>query len=616
MPCTSSASRSGHVVAVVVLLAAVLPCRADVGPADYMSIRVIRAIGSTANELGYATSKINATSFKQQSLTTFDAPDGTKYQFVSYYDASEKLVVGRRTMLDSGWSDWYLRRTAFTSNNINDAHDVSSIAVDGDGYLHVSWGMHNNSLLYTRSATPAIGEAAFTLVGDTVGNSGGLRSEFSLTSGVTYPMFHNVPGSGDILFSYRTGVSGNGDAQLFRWNNAADQWNPVRASTTAPWIDGDYAGDSLPSVNAYTNYAAWDDQGRLHVTWTWRTGGDSPTPFKDYQSNHNLMYAWSPNQGVDWYRQDGTLYERSGAHAIDESNASPVVAIPEGSSLINQTHMATGPDGTVYVASWWAPNAAEGDHLRQYMLAWRDGDTWRTSRITHRNPENTNASGVSQRVPESALSDFRMSRPIVLVDDSDRVIVAFTDWQRNKKLTVAYSEDADRDDWQIFELPTWNMGSWEASLDVNRWKNDGVMSLFYQVVDVGQSASTVSVLEWNARAYFAALEPAPGDANGDGCVNAADAAVLAAHWFGDATDGPSQGDFNRDGRVDDLDLAILSANWQDAPGAPALPEPASAVLLVLGLATLLIWKRGACATGSASVGFQSTGIARGTRAAS
>jgi len=587
MQCTFEFSCRVRFLTAVTILGAALPCRAEVSPADYLTIRPIREIGSSTNELGYAASKINATSFKQQSITTFDAPDGTKYQFTSYYDASGKLVVGRRKMLETGWSDWTLRRTAFTANNIDDSHDVSSIGIDGDGYLHVSWGMHNNALLYTRSTTPAIGDGAFVLAGDTVGNSsGGLRSEFSLTSSVTYPMFYNVPGSGDILFHYRTGSSGNGDAQLLRWNNATDTWAAVHASSGVPWIEGDYTGDSLVSVNAYTNYAAWDDQGKLHVTWTWRTGSDSPTPFKDYQSNHNLMYAWSPNQGVDWYRQDGTLYERSGHHAIDESNAPPVVTIPEGSSLINQTHMATGPDGTVYVASWWAPRAAEGDHLRQYMLAWQDGPSWRVSQITQRNPENTNAEGVSQRVPESQLSDYRMSRPIVLVDDSDRVIVAFTDWQRNKKLTIAYSEDRERDDWRIFELPTWNMGSWEPTLDINRWKNDGVMSLLYQVSDVGQSASTMFTLEWNAQAYFAALAPAPGAATGDGQVDAADAAVLATHWLQGTSQGAREGDFNKDGRVDDLDASILAAHWQYTAGQTVVPEPSATALVVLGAAVL------------------------------
>ncbi|MBN2577665.1 MAG: hypothetical protein JXB10_01645, partial [Pirellulales bacterium] len=124
--------------------------------------------------------------------------------------------------------------------------------------------------------------------------------------------------------------------------------------------------------------------------------------------------------------------------------------------------------------------------------------------ITQRQPENVDGNGVSQRVPETQLKNYRITRPIVAVDDSDRVIVLFTDWQRGGKLTVAHSEDPRRNDWRLFDLPTENMGTWEASLDLNRWQRDGVISLLYQPTQLGGAATVVSVLEWDARSYFAA----------------------------------------------------------------------------------------------------------------
>lgn len=571
--------------------------RADVSPGDYMTIAPIRQIGASIGELGYAASKVNSTSFKQQSLTMVEAPGGQRYQYVSYYDANEKLVVGRRKKTAAGWSDWYLRRTDFEAFNVDDSHDVSSIGVDGDGYLHVSWGMHGNAMLYSRSTTSTFNDDPFVLHGDVGSPHGGIGSEMPHTTGITYPMFYYVPGSGDLLFHYRTGSSGNGDMQLVRWNNATNAWTAVRAGTggNPPWIDGDYVGDTLVSVNAYTNYAAFDPQGNWHVTWTWRTGSDSPTPYKDYQSNHNIMYAWSPNQGVDWYRNDGTRYSRSGVHAIDESNAPPVVVLPEGSSLINQAYMTTGPDGTPYVASWWAPGAAAGNHLRQYMLAWRDGDTWRVSQITNRNPENASTEGVSQRIPESQLRDFQITRPIVAVDEKDRVIVAFTDWQRGQNLTIAYSESPDRDDWRFIDLPTGHMGRWEPNLDINRWKADGVLSMFFQVEQAGPASSVVNTMEWDVRAYFASIAPAPGDANRDGRVDAGDAAQLAAHWGDTQRTGGltwwEMGDFDDDHVIGPADAAILAANWSHgASESDTAPEPAAiSSLVVIGGLALTRW---------------------------
>jgi hypothetical protein len=94
--------RRSPVILVIILLGAAEPCPAVVSPTDYLTITPIRALGSSTDELGYAASKINATSFKQQSLTTVNAPGDEKYQFTAYYDATQKLVVGRRKMLADG----------------------------------------------------------------------------------------------------------------------------------------------------------------------------------------------------------------------------------------------------------------------------------------------------------------------------------------------------------------------------------------------------------------------------------------------------------------------------------------------------------------------------------
>jgi hypothetical protein len=95
-------------------------------------------------------------------------------------------------------------------------------------------------------------------------------------------------------------------------------------------------------VNAYHNGLVYDSTGRLHVSWTWRTGGDSTTGFTDYQSNHNVMYAYSENDGVDWRLANGTLLSRNTVHDIDEANATPVINLPDGSSIINQSSTAVG----------------------------------------------------------------------------------------------------------------------------------------------------------------------------------------------------------------------------------------------------------------------------------
>lgn len=476
-----------------IMLAAVLPATA--AQDLHLTITPISDGNPATDDGGWYNANINTPAFKRQAITTVG-----QYQFVSYYGTDQKLIVGRRKKTPTGWTDWYLRRTQFTSYNINDGHNTSTIGIDGDGYLHIAWGMHGNPLLYTRSTTSVLNDDAFILTGDTVGNSAAIGSQVPLaSSSITYPEFYNIPGSGDLMFMFRTGSSGNGNYQLLRWNNSADTWSAVRASTSGnpPWIAADYAADSLPNVNAYLHHLTFDSTGKMHATWTWRTGSDSPTPFKDYQSNHNIMYACSDDQGLTWRRQDGTIYQRSGVHAIDEDNATPVVYLPEGSSLMNQAAMTVDRNNRPVIATWYAPNAAQDNHLRQYMFVWFDGSQWRQSVITSRNSENNN-----QRVAESQLGNFRMSRPIVVFDEENRAIVAFSDWQRGGIVTIAYSQAPTRDDWQFIDLPTHNMGGWEPSYDYNRWMNDGVLSLLYQPLGDPANRSVMSVLEWDARAYF------------------------------------------------------------------------------------------------------------------
>ena len=83
------------------------------------------------------------------------------------------------------------------------------------------------------------------------------------------------------------------------------------------------------------------------------------------------------------------------------------------------------------------------------------------------------------------------------------------------------------------------------------------------------------------------LKKIPGDADGNGRVDAADAVILAANWQTQSGATWSDGDFNYDGRVNDADATLLAANWQSSETAsPAVPEPNACLLL--GIACLML----------------------------
>jgi len=80
----------------------------------------------------------------------------------------------------------------------------------------------------------------------------------------------------------------------------------------------------------------------------------------------------------------------------------------------------------------------------------------------------------------------------------------------------------------------------------------------------------------------------PGDADNDGDVDDDDLSLLLANW-GQDTDC-AHGEFSEAPPVDDDDLSLLLANWTGSILA-AVPEPASAALLILGAPLLARRKR-------------------------
>ncbi len=147
-----------------------------------------------------------------------------------------------------------------------DSHNYIALAVDSDGYLHLSGDMHVAPLKYFRTSKP-FDASTFERVEKMVG-----REE----QRVTYPRFFDGP-NGEFLFTYRDGGSGNGNQIYNIYDPKTKAWNRL---LDKPLTDGE------GKRNAYNDGPIKGPDGWYHLAYVWRE-----TP--DAASNHDLCYARS-----------------------------------------------------------------------------------------------------------------------------------------------------------------------------------------------------------------------------------------------------------------------------------------------------------------------------------
>lgn len=461
------------------VLAGMLPLRA----AAALTVREATA------GLGYAATSVNGAVFRGGSLTSL-----SNTQYIAYYDAEGYVVLGKRELGDATFTT---NRTIHTGN-ISDGHNVISIAVDGDGYIHAAFDHHGHPLRYARSVAPGslvLGEKE-SMVGTN-------------ESVVTYPEFHRLS-DGSLIFFYRDGASGNGNLVLNRYDLATRTWSRVQTVL----IDGEN------SRNAYPQMCVGRDDS-IHVSWVWRE-----TP--DVATNHDICYAASHDGGVTWEKSDGTAYTLP----ITLSTAEVVCSVAQNSSLMNQTSMTTMPDGRPVIATYWK---ASGDAAPQYRLVYKatDGE-WKTRTVGSRTLDFSLGGWGTKRIP--------ISRPQV-VCDSQRMMVIVRDEERGSKVTLYSSTPTDAGEWSVRDLTSYAVNAWEPSYDRELWKERGWLDIYVQDMEQGDGEVTtakaptlVRVLELSAAPVVTSVAEAASRTSAEMTVDVAD---LAAAYGVDVADAAS-----------------------------------------------------------------------------
>ncbi|MGB8194666.1 MAG: BNR repeat-containing protein [Chitinophagaceae bacterium] len=431
------------IIAACVIVAACSPARSvSTGQGSVKMINV---------DSGWAANSVNTAVFRKNSLVSFDG-----YQYIAYYGKDGYVMLGKRKLSEDKWE---LKTTSY-KGNVADAHNVISIMIDGDGYLHMAWDHHNNRLHYAKSLQPGSLE---------------LSAELSMTgqkeNRVSYPEFYRLP-NGNLLFFYRDGGSGNGALVMNRYNRETKQWSVLQSNV----IDGE------GKRNAYWQ-ACIDDQATIHLSWVWR---ESP----DVASNHDICYARSKDGGLTWEQSNGSPYTLP----IKESTAEIACKVPQRSELINQTSMFSDASGRPHIATYWR----SGNGTVQYHLVFKNENGWQVQDLGFRTTAFSLSGAGTKRIP--------ISRPQVIAWQSGSVssaAIIFRDNERSSRISVAVCNNLQQPVWTVSDLDTAPVGSWEPTYDTELWKQKGVLHLFVQKVDQadaegisGTPPQMVKVLEW------------------------------------------------------------------------------------------------------------------------
>lgn len=276
--------------------------------------------------------------------------------YVSYLNSNspqDDVFVARR----AADGTWETRDTGV--NAIYDVgHTQTSLAIDGQGFLHVAYGMHNNSM---RLVTSNLAESV----------SGGFSapSASALTAfaggAYTYPNMTTAP-NGDVYMIVRDQRSSyaNQQGRLFRFDNVGRVWSELPP----------FAGQNGTTV--YPDQILADEAGDLHIIWEWAAGGAQA-------ARHYGSYARFDPETNKYFRADGVAYA-SGPIGIA---AADIYQGLEGTETftanlhgVQSAKLALDDDGRPLIAYGYSTTGTDSGY--QHRFARWTGSEWTHDTVT------------------------------------------------------------------------------------------------------------------------------------------------------------------------------------------------------------------------------------------
>ena len=430
---------------------------------------------------------INGISFQTRILPKFDG-----YEYTAWYDTTgsgtttQTIWLARRSVTNTMVGPWEKFNTGSTFINGKsswDAHDIVSLGISPvDGTLAFRVG-------YARTyvALPPLRHGPLHHEQSRVGNAGMMNPEqnwlvnsSSPVGNVTYPMFLNNP-SGALIFRvshWQHERRGSLPEYLHPGRGQLDCGHKILCEGGHLYRHASHRQHRLStSRNPYENNFDFSPDGVLHHTWTYREAADA--------ANHDLDYAYSPDNGVTWFNNDGTkIADTSLGQSINVNSPGIIFKVLDSRQrLINQQAQCVDNDGRVHVLALHRraePDAAwvSGDSVfsvvdTAYFHYFRDPIThvWSQRRI----PWTVFPVGSRPKLGYDAQGNLYGVYLSYASTNTD-VVPGYA----NGKLVIATASKASQyTDWQIAcSLP--NDLNGEPLIDQTRLLADNILSVFIQ----------------------------------------------------------------------------------------------------------------------------------------
>ncbi|MBR1825349.1 MAG: BNR-4 repeat-containing protein [Alphaproteobacteria bacterium] len=402
-----------------------------VAPRQRIKFNPEKVVSSPKIGEGFAANAVNTLPFRKNALTTYFSKWGKSVQFAAWYDAYGRIVVAKKVR-----NKWQNNPTQFY-NEVQDAHNVVSIAVDGSGYVHLVWCRHKGTLCYARSVKPLSTEFKENIIIGTQENK------------ATYPEFYVQP-SGDLLLMYRDGCSGCGKLVLNHYRHKIQRWQRLSDCL----IDGE--GKESPYWQACVDY-----KGCLHISWCWRENNN-------VTSNHDICYMRSTDESCT---QFVNIEAQRMILPQTPDNAAPIYAIPQGSGLINQTSMTVDEKNNPYIATFWQYNG-----VLQYMLLFAENGRWKAA--------DTGIRRSGEIIDGRGTKKLPCARPQILVRRQRgkcKIMLLLRDDEYGGKLLLARVKIKNSAVSHGYDLLTNTaLGVYEPMYDILLWQKRRKLSVFVQ----------------------------------------------------------------------------------------------------------------------------------------